>query len=60
MNARFQGADEMHAARRAVITGTSPNAERYQSIKDLRGEAIGISRIGSGSMVMASVMALQQ
>jgi hypothetical protein len=49
-----------HTAARAVITGTSPHAARYNSISDLRGEAIGISRIGSGSMVMASVMALQQ
>ncbi|CEH13839.1 ALIPHATIC SULFONATES-BINDING PROTEIN-RELATED [Ceraceosorus bombacis] len=44
----------------AVITGTSPHAERYQSIEDLKGEKIGISRVGSGSMVMASVMALLQ
>lgn len=33
---------------------------RYNSIDDLRGETIGISRIGSGSQVMASVMALNQ
>lgn len=42
----------------AVIAGK--DASRYQSIKDLRGEKIGISRIGSGSQVMASYMALDQ
>jgi ABC-type nitrate/sulfonate/bicarbonate transport system substrate-binding protein len=41
----------------AVIAGKDT---RYQSIKDLRGEKIGISRIGSGSQVMASYMALDQ
>ncbi|KAN0062235.1 hypothetical protein ACQY0O_005416 [Thecaphora frezii] len=43
----------------AVITGTDPAASRYQSISDLAGEKLGISRIGSGSQLMASVMALQ-
>lgn len=31
----------------------------YSSIKDLEGQPIGISRIGSGSQIMASVLALQ-
>ncbi|SCZ97945.1 BZ3500_MvSof-1268-A1-R1_Chr3-3g06475 [Microbotryum saponariae] len=33
---------------------------KYQTLQDLKGEKIGISRIGSGSQVMASYMALQQ
>lgn len=33
---------------------------KYHTLADLRGEKIGISRIGSGSQVMASYMALQQ
>ncbi|TIB74095.1 hypothetical protein E3Q23_02767 [Wallemia mellicola] len=41
----------------AVITGA--NAP-YTSIKDLEGTTIGISRKGSGSEVMANVMALQK
>lgn len=44
----------------AVSTGTSPQAEKYQSIDDLRGTTLGISRVGSGSQIMASVMALQR
>ncbi|OSD06638.1 periplasmic binding protein-like II [Trametes coccinea BRFM310] len=41
----------------AVITGkNSP----YNSISDLQGTTIGISRYGSGSQTMAYVMALQQ
>lgn len=44
----------------AVITGTDAKASQYSSIDDLRGTRIGISRIGSGSQIMASVMALQQ
>ncbi|KIS71999.1 uncharacterized protein UMAG_00422 [Mycosarcoma maydis] len=43
----------------AVITGTQPYASSYNSIDDLRRTKIGISRIGSGSQIMASVMALQ-
>lgn len=43
----------------AVITGTSSYADKYNSIADLKGTKIGISRIGSGSQIMASVMALQ-
>ncbi|PWN50522.1 hypothetical protein IE53DRAFT_362301 [Violaceomyces palustris] len=43
----------------AVITGTDPKASGYNSISDLQGTKIGISRIGSGSQIMASVMALQ-
>lgn len=46
--------------KRAVITGTDAKAAKYRSIDDLRGTKIGISRIGSGSQIMASVMALQQ
>ena len=45
---------------RAVITGTDEKAAQYNSIDDLQGSKIGISRIGSGSQIMASVMALQQ
>lgn len=40
----------------AVITGAQ---SRYQSIEDLKGSTIGISRVGSGSQLMASVMAMQ-
>ncbi|SPO21011.1 uncharacterized protein UTRI_00488 [Ustilago trichophora] len=43
----------------AVITGTSAHAASFNSIADLKGTQIGISRIGSGSQIMASVMALQ-
>ncbi|UZJ57258.1 hypothetical protein CBS101457_006578 [Exobasidium rhododendri] len=43
----------------AVITGTDEKASKYNSINDLRGTKIGISRIGSGSQIMASVMAFQ-
>ncbi|CAH7673274.1 hypothetical protein PPACK8108_LOCUS8156 [Phakopsora pachyrhizi] len=41
----------------AVITGSD---SKFKSISDLRGQRIGISRPGSGSQLMASVMALQQ
>lgn len=41
----------------AVIVGKE---SKYQTINDLRGEKIGISRIGSGSQVMASYMALDE
>ncbi|TFK45854.1 periplasmic binding protein-like II [Heliocybe sulcata] len=41
----------------AVITGKN---SKYQQISDLKGTPIGISRPGSGSQTMASVMALQQ
>ncbi|KAH9817094.1 hypothetical protein DFH28DRAFT_963035 [Melampsora americana] len=40
----------------AVITGAK---SEHKSIEDLRGQKLGISRLGSGSQVMASVMALQ-
>ena len=40
----------------AVIVGAKSDV---QSIADLRGKTIGISRIGSGSQVMASYMALK-
>ncbi|TKY90653.1 hypothetical protein EX895_000651 [Sporisorium graminicola] len=43
----------------AVITGTQSYASTYNSIDDLKRTKIGISRIGSGSQIMASVMALQ-
>ncbi|KIR54526.1 hypothetical protein I315_03012 [Cryptococcus gattii Ru294] len=33
---------------------------QYNSINDLKGTAFGISRLGSGSQVMASVLSLQQ
>jgi len=41
----------------AVITGKS---SKYDSVDDLKGTTIGISRPGSGSQTMALVMALQQ
>ncbi|GAA5957954.1 hypothetical protein JCM3765_006214 [Sporobolomyces pararoseus] len=41
----------------AVIVGKD---SKYQKLEDLKGEKIGISRIGSGSQVMASVMALNE
>ncbi|KAG8789978.1 hypothetical protein FRC12_013032 [Ceratobasidium sp. 428] len=40
----------------AVVTGKD---SKFQSIEDLRGTKIGISRIGSGSQTMAAVMAMQ-
>ncbi|KAJ7707582.1 periplasmic binding protein-like II [Mycena rosella] len=41
----------------AVITGKDTD---FKDISDLKGTPIGISRLGSGSQTMASVMALQQ
>ncbi|GAA5941312.1 substrate-binding domain-containing protein [Sporobolomyces koalae] len=41
----------------AVIVGKD---SKYEKLEDLKGEKIGISRIGSGSQVMASVMALNE
>ncbi|GAA5970216.1 hypothetical protein JCM8115_000779 [Rhodotorula mucilaginosa] len=41
----------------AVIVGKD---SKYQKLEDLRGEKIGVSRIGSGSQVMASYMALRE
>ncbi|CAE6441786.1 unnamed protein product [Rhizoctonia solani] len=41
----------------AVVTGKD---SKYQSIDDLRGTKLGISRVGSGSQTMASVMAMQK
>ena len=41
----------------AVITGKDT---KYQSIDDLKDTTLGISRYGSGSQVMAYVMALQK
>ncbi|GAA6006709.1 hypothetical protein JCM11491_003152 [Sporobolomyces phaffii] len=41
----------------AVIVGKD---SKYEKLQDLEGEKIGISRIGSGSQVMASVMALNE
>lgn len=41
----------------AVIVGKDT---KYQTLADLRGEKIGISRVGSGSQVMASYMGLRE
>ncbi|WVO23903.1 uncharacterized protein IAS62_005261 [Cryptococcus decagattii] len=41
----------------AIITGKD---SQYNSINDLKGTTFGISRLGSGSQVMASVLSLQQ
>ncbi|KAM0787303.1 hypothetical protein ACM66B_007079 [Microbotryomycetes sp. NB124-2] len=41
----------------AVIVGKD---SKYQKLEDLRGQKIGISRIGSGSQVMASYMYLRE
>lgn len=41
----------------AVITGKDSS---YRTISDLKGTKLGISRLGSGSQVMASVMSLQE
>lgn len=46
-----------HPDGRAVITGAK---SQYQSIAELEGTTIGISRVGSGSQTMAYVMAQQQ
>lgn len=40
----------------AVITGSSKEADKYQSIGDLKGSTIGISRVGSGSQVSSRVI----
>lgn len=40
-----------------MITGKN---SKYNSIVDLKGTTLGISRPGSGSQTMAAVMALQQ
>lgn len=42
---------------RAIITGKDSS---YNSVSDLKGTTFGISRLGSGSQVMASVLALQE
>ena len=42
---------------RAVITGKDT---RFQSIADLRGQTIGVSRLGSGSHIFANYMALRE
>ncbi|OXG13724.1 hypothetical protein C361_05864 [Cryptococcus neoformans Tu259-1] len=41
----------------AIITGKD---SQYNSVNDLKGTTFGISRLGSGSQVMASVLSLQQ
>jgi len=41
----------------AVITGKE---SKFNSLADIRGTPIGISRLGSGSQTMASVMAMNQ
>lgn len=48
------GAD---AQKRAVITGKDAP---YNSVSDLRGKTIGVSRMGSGSQIFASYMALRE
>lgn len=42
---------------RAVITGKD---SAYNSIADLEGTTFGISRLGSGSQVMASVLSMNE
>lgn len=42
---------------RAVVTGKT---SQYTTISSLKSTTFGISRFGSGSQVMASVMALQE
>lgn len=42
---------------RAVITGKDAS---YQSVSDLKGTTLGISRLGSGSQVMASVLSMNE
>ncbi|KAK1921679.1 hypothetical protein DB88DRAFT_498841 [Papiliotrema laurentii] len=41
----------------AIITGKD---SKYQSVDELKGTTFGISRLGSGSQVMASVLSLQE
>ncbi|OCF45749.1 hypothetical protein I317_00237 [Kwoniella heveanensis CBS 569] len=41
----------------AIITGKD---SKYNTVDDLKGTTFGISRLGSGSQVMASVLSLQQ
>jgi ABC-type nitrate/sulfonate/bicarbonate transport system substrate-binding protein len=45
------------ATNRAVITGKDTP---YKSVSDLRGKTIGVSRMGSGSQIFASYMALRE
>lgn len=40
-----------------MITGKNTP---YQSVSDLRGKTIGVSRMGSGSQIFASYMALRE
>jgi hypothetical protein len=42
---------------RAIITGKDSS---YNTVSDLRSTTFGISRLGSGSQVMASVLAMQE
>lgn len=42
---------------RAVVTGKD---SRYHLISDLKGATFGISRLGSGSQVMASVLGMNE
>ncbi|WFD30908.1 hypothetical protein MSPP1_001932 [Malassezia sp. CBS 17886] len=44
----------------AIITGTDAAAAKYQTVGDLRHSRVGVSRLGSGSHLMASVLALQE
>ena len=45
------------ANNRAIITGKE---SKYNTVDDLKGTTFGISRLGSGSQVMASVLSLQE
>lgn len=42
---------------RAVVTGKDSS---FQSVGDLKGQTFGISRLGSGSQVMASVLGMNE
>lgn len=48
---------ELTVPHRAVITGKDTP---YKSVADLRGKTIGVSRMGSGSQIFASYMALRE
>lgn len=43
--------------RRAIIAGKE---SKFNSVSDLRGTTFGISRLGSGSQVMASVLSMKE
>lgn len=50
----LKGLTRLH---RAVITGKDTP---YKTVSDLRGKTIGVSRMGSGSQIFASYMALRE